>query len=63
MIRLTQHEADQATAICDGMLATIAKMQADFAALKVAADAFQAQFAAEILESRSSPNDKPGEKS
>jgi hypothetical protein len=44
MIALSQHQAAEASALCDRMLAIIAKVQADFAALKSAAD----QFAADV---------------
>ena len=42
---VSQSQADKATAICDRMLETIAKLQADFASLKSASDDFQKEFA------------------
>lgn len=46
MIALSQRQADEAVAICDRMLGIIAKLQADFAALKDAADQFAADLEA-----------------
>jgi hypothetical protein len=48
MIALSQRQADEASALCDRMLATIAKLQADFAAMKVAADKFAADLEASL---------------